>query len=200
MKLFVIGATGRTGSEIVGQALSRGYQITAFVRSPEKITLRHERLSVVEGNVRDENQLFDALGGHDAVLSTLGATSPFKPTTLLHDSALATTRAMKRSGVKRLLILSSAAHFPGILHVVSFILRNPLLDSLSMEEVVRASDLDWTIARPPFLTNRNYFTYRSRENAAPSFGFSLSRKAVAAFMLAAIEKNQHFRQIVGIAK
>jgi putative NADH-flavin reductase len=203
MKLFVIGATGRTGSEIVGQALSRGHQITAFVRSPEKITLRHERLSMIEGNIRDENQLFDALRGHDAVLSTLGATSPIKPTTLLRDSALATTHAMKRSGVKRLLILSSAAHFPDIprvLRIFSFILRNPLLDSLSMEEVVRASDLDWTIVRPPFLTKENYFTYRSRENAAPSFGFSLSRKAVAAFMLDATEKKQHFRQIVGIAK
>jgi putative NADH-flavin reductase len=200
MKLFVIGATGRTGREIVGQALLHGHQVTAFVRSSEKITLRHERLSVVEGNVRDENQLFDALQGHDAALSTLGATNPIKPTTLLHDSAMATTRAMKRSGVKRLLILSSAAHFPGILHVFSFILRNPLLDSLSMEEVVRASDLDWTIVRPPFLTKGNYYTYRCRENAAPSFGLSLSRKAVAAFMLDATEKKQHFRQIVGIAK
>src|SRR5262245_20973642 len=166
MKLFVIGATGRTGSEIVEQALSRWHQVTAFARSPEKITLRHERLYVIEGNIRDENQLFNAMRGHDAVLSTLGATNPIKPTTLLHDSALATTRAMKRSGVKRLLILSSAAHFPGMLHIFSFILRNPLLDSLSMEEVVRASDLDWTIVRPPFLTQELLYLSQSRKCSA----------------------------------
>lgn len=200
MKLFVIGATGRTGSEIVGQALARRHQVTAFVRSPEKIKLRNEQLSIVEGDIRDEEQLFDALRDHDAVFSTLGATSPIKSTTLLHDSALATTHAMKRSGVTRLLILSSAAHFPGFQHIFSFILRNPLLDSLSMEEVVRGSDLDWTIVRPPLLTQGNYFTYRSRENAAPSSAFTVSRKAVASFMLDAAEKNRHFRRIVGITK
>ncbi|MBO0720810.1 MAG: NAD(P)H-binding protein, partial [Blastocatellia bacterium] len=76
MKLFVIGATGRTGSEIVRQGLSRGHQVTAFVRSPEKMKLRNERLSVVAGDVRDEKRLFDVLRDHDAVFSTLGATSP----------------------------------------------------------------------------------------------------------------------------
>ena len=57
MKLFVIGATGRTGEEIVQQALARGYHVTAFVRSPEAVTMRHERLGVLEGNVTDEEQL-----------------------------------------------------------------------------------------------------------------------------------------------
>jgi len=59
MKLFVIGATGRTGREIVQQALARGHDVTAFVRSPESITFRNERLTVLKGNTMDENQLFD---------------------------------------------------------------------------------------------------------------------------------------------
>ena len=54
MKLFVIGATGRTGEEIVQQALARGHHVTAFVRSPETVTLRHEALGVLKGNVTDE--------------------------------------------------------------------------------------------------------------------------------------------------
>ncbi len=149
----------------------------------------------------DENQLFDAMQNHDAVISTLGSRQPFKPSSLLHDSALATTNAMKRSGVKRLLVLSAAAHFPGIPNrIVSFILRNHMRDSLKMEEVVQGSHLDWTIARPPRLTDQDYTTYRSRENAAPKIGFSLARKAVAAFMLDAIEQQKHFQKIVGIAK
>ena len=90
MKLFVIGATGRTGLEIVQQALARGYHVTAFVRSPENITLRNERLTVVKGNAMDENQLFNAMQSHDAVLSTLGPRKVFKPSSLLRDSALAT--------------------------------------------------------------------------------------------------------------
>jgi uncharacterized protein YbjT (DUF2867 family) len=73
-------------------------------------------------------------------------------------------------------------------------------DSLAMEEIVRASGLDWTIARPPRLTQEQYTTYRSREGAAPKMGFTLARKAVAAFMLDAIEQEKHFHKIVGIAK
>jgi putative NADH-flavin reductase len=201
MKLFVIGATGRTGQEIVQQALERGHHVTKFVRSPEAVVLKHERLSVLKGNATDENQLFEAMQSHDAVLSALGPREVFKPSSLLHDSALATTRAMQRSGVKRLLILSAAAHFPGIPNrIVSFILRNHMRDSLAMEKVVQNSGLDWTIARPPRLTQEDSLSYRSCEGAAPKMGFTLSRKAVAAFMLDAIEQERYFQKIVGIAK
>ena len=201
MKLFVIGATGRTGREIVEQALDRGYHVTAFVRSPENITLKNERLTVVKGNAMDEKQLFDAMQNHDAVVSTLGPRKVFKPGSILHDSALAITRAMNRAGVKRLVVLSAAAHFPGIPNrIASFIMRNHMRDSLAMEEVVQANGLDWTIARPPRLTQEDYTTYRSREGAAPKMGFTVSRKAVAAFMLDAIEQKKHLHKIVGIAK
>ena len=201
MKLFLIGATGRTGQEVVQQALARDHHVTAFVRSPENIRLKNERLTVLKGNAMDENELFRAMQNHDAVISTLGPREVFKPSSMLHDSALATTRAMNRSGVKRLVVLSAAAHFPGILNrIASFIMRNHMRDSLAMEAIVQASGLDWTIARPPRLTQEGYTTYRSREDAAPRMGFSLSRKAVAAFMLGAIEQRKHFHKIVGIAK
>ena len=200
MRLFVVGATGRTGQEIVRQALKRGHHVTAFVRSPEAVNLKHERLTVFQGNAADENQLAEAVQSHDAVLSALGPREVFKPSSLLHDSAFATTRAMQRSGVKRLLILSAAAHFPGIPNrIVSFILRNHMRDSLAMEKVVQNSGLDWTIARPPRLTQEDSLSYRSREGAATKMGFTLSRKAVAAFMLDAIEQKRHFQKIVGIA-
>src|SRR5215831_9595503 len=114
MKIFVIGATGRTGREVVEQALARGHDVTAFVRSPEAIGLTNEKLTVIKGEATEEDQLVKAMQNHDAVVSTLGPRKPFKPSSLLHDSALATTRTMQRSGVKRLLILSAAAHFPGI--------------------------------------------------------------------------------------
>jgi len=201
MKLFVIGATGRTGREIVQQALERGHYVTAFVRSPESMTLKNDRLTVLKGDAMDENQLFEAMQNHDAVLSALGPRKVFKPSSLLHDSALATTRAMKRAGVKRLLVLSAAAHFPGIPNrIVSFVLRSHMRDSRAMEEIVQASGLDWTIARPPRLTEEDSTSYRRREGAAPKMGFTLARKAVAAFMLDAIEQQKHFHKIVGIAK
>jgi len=201
MKLFVIGATGRTGREVVSQALTRGHHVTAFVRSPEGVDAKSERLTVVKGNAADEEQLFNAMQNHDAVISTLGPHKVFKPGSLLHDSALATIRSMKRSGIKRLVVLSAAAHFPGIPNrIASFIMRNHMRDSLAMEGIVESNGLDWTIARPPRLTQGDSTTYRSREDAAPGMGFTLDRKAVAAFMLDAIEQTKHLHKIVGIAK
>ena len=201
MKLFVIGATGRTGREVVEQALARGHQVAAFVRSPEGIKLKNERLTVIKGNAMDEDQLANAMQNHDAVVSTLGPREVFKPTSMLYDSAFAITGAMQRAGIKRLVVLSAAAHFPGIPNrIASLIMRNHMRDSLAMEEVVQGNGLDWTIARPPRLTQENYLTYRSREGAAPRMGFSLARKALAAFMLDAIEQKKHFQKIVGIAK
>jgi uncharacterized protein YbjT (DUF2867 family) len=198
---LVIGATGRTGREIVQQALARSHHVTAFVRSPESIPLKNERLTVLKGNAMDENKLFNAMQNHDAVLSTLGPREVFKPSSMLRDSALATTLAINRSGVKRLVVLSAAAHFPGIPNrIISFILRNHMRDSLAMEKIVQSNGLEWTIARPPRLTQDDYLTYRSREGAAPKMGFTLARKAVSAFMLDAIEQKKHFHKIVGLAK
>src|SRR4029450_89322 len=201
MKLFVIGATGRTGREIVEQALARGHDVTAFARSLRIITLRNERLTVLKGNATDENELSKAMQNHDAGLSTLGPRDPFNRGSRRRDSALATTREMKRSGVKRLVILSAAAHFPGIPNrIVSFVLRNHMRDSHAMEEIVRNDGVDWTIVRPPRLTQEDYSTYRSREGAAPKMGLTVSRKTVTAFMLDAIEQKKHLHKIVGIAK
>src|SRR5436309_14908958 len=108
---------------------------------------------------------------------------------------------MNQSVGKRLVALSAASHFPCIPNrIASFIMRNHIRDSLAMEEIVQTSGLNWTIARPPRLTQEQYSTYRSREGAAPKMGFTLSRKAVATFMLDAIEQKKHFQKIVGIAK
>src|SRR4030095_15814185 len=107
VKLFVIGATGRTGSEVVEQAVARGHQVTAFVRSPESLKLKSERLTVINGDVMDEDHLANAMQNHDAVASALGPREVFKPSSLLRESALATTRAMQYSGVKRLGALSA---------------------------------------------------------------------------------------------
>jgi hypothetical protein len=108
---------------------------------------------------------------------------------------------MKRAGIKRLVVLSAAAHFPGIPNrIASFVMQNHMRDSLAMEGIVQSNGLDWTIARPPRLTQGDSTTYRSREDAAPRMGFTLDRKAVAAFMLDAIEQTKHLHKIVGIAK
>jgi putative NADH-flavin reductase len=201
MKLLVIGATGRTGVEIIHQALARNHQVTAFVRSPELILIKNSGLTCLQGNVVDADQIALAAQNHDAILSALGSRAGFGPTSILRDAALATTQAMNRLGMRRLLVVSAAALFPGLPNrIVRLILKNQMQDSLAMEAIVQSSGLDWTITRPPRLTQGEATAYRSLEGAAPKMGFKLSRRSVAAFMLDAVEQKKHFQKIVGIAQ
>src|SRR5438105_5311787 len=57
MRLFIIGATGGIGAELLDQALARGHRVTALARSSNKIGRVHERLKILGGNPLDADQL-----------------------------------------------------------------------------------------------------------------------------------------------
>jgi putative NADH-flavin reductase len=202
MRLFILGATGGIGTELLSQGLERGHQITAFVRSPQKIAREHEQLRVVIGDPRDVGQLKKVLSGHDAVLSSLGNRG-LGFTSIREDCARATIQAMNESGVRRLLAVSVAFLFDGI-GVPAWILRRVVLrhvghDSLGMETVIRGSGLDWTIARPPRLTHGQCKQrYRVEDQRLPNGGSKISRADVAHFMLNEVEKPEHLQKVVGV--
>lgn len=203
MRLFILGATGGTGRQLVDQALARGHQVTAFVRSPEKLGARREGLSVRQGDPRDAAALNVALPGHDAVLSALGPPGP-RRSTILSDSARSTVSAMQSSGIRRLLIVSAAILFEdlGLLAAVlrRTLLKNVVIGSGEMERIVAASDLDWTIVRPPRLTNGKLTArYQVADNRFPPGKQTLSRADVADFLLNELDRGAHVRRIVGQA-
>lgn len=205
MKILVVGATGHTGTQIIDLGLGRGHELTAFVRSPEKIKRQDARLRVVRGDPHGVEQLASALRGHDAVLSALGVRPPqaFRPHRLVEECAASTVAAMTKAGVRRLLLVSVAVLFPekGLSFAFfRWMLQHIARDLGGAEEVVRASSLDWTIARPPRLYNGSDERYRAVRGALPKNGKAMSFRAVAAFLLDATEQSSHVREIVGLAK
>jgi putative NADH-flavin reductase len=207
LKLFVLGATGRTGVELLDLALPR-HAVTAFARSPDKITRRDSRLSVMKGDVNESDQMAAALRGHDAVLSALGPTpgQAIRGTTLLHDSAASTLKAMRSAGVRRLLVVSSALLFPGGGPLVGFfraLIGHHVRDSKRMEALVTQSDLVWTVARPPRLVMSRDERYVAEEGRLPgtlSVRAAMSWRAVAAFLLHSVECDLYARRIVGLMR
>jgi putative NADH-flavin reductase len=204
MRLFLIGATGKTGTQLLDLALARGHTVTAFVRSPGKLAPRDARLSVVPGDPRSTDELARALPGHDAVLSTLGVRPPeaFRRHTLVRDCAASAVAAMTRAGVDRYVLLSAAVLFPlpGLRFAFFRLLLKQIARDLGgAEEIVRATPLAWTIARPPRLVDSADERYRSAVDTLPADGFSMSFRAAAAFMLDAAEKRAHLGQTVGLA-
>lgn len=204
MRLFVIGATGRIGREILHLALRRGHRITAFVRSPQKLAPT-PGLTIVAGDPLDPTSLAAALPGHDAVLSSIGPhpREAFRPSTLLTDSARATIQAMHTAGVDRLAIVSAAVLFPqkgAYFAFFRWLLRHHARDLRAMEALVGASGLNWTIARPPRLVQAAETGFRALDGALPPGSFALSYRAVAAFLLDAVESGAHRARIVGLGR
>src|SRR5882757_9232898 len=156
MKLFILGATGGIGRHLLPLALEHGHQVTAFVRSPQKIGLKDERLQVIQGDVFNADQMAGAMAGHDAVLSAFGPNT-LRTTTQRRDFGRALAAALRKSGVKQTQIVSSALLFrelDGLSRFLRAILfRKMLPDMAGMEVEVSQDDLDWTMVRPPRLTN-----------------------------------------------
>jgi putative NADH-flavin reductase len=202
--LFVLGATGGTGRALVEQALGRGHRVTAFVRSPQKLDPPREGLTVVRGDPRNADELRAALPGHEAVLSALGPPG-IGPSTLVADSARSTVAAMQASGVRRLLVVGVAVLFEndGVLSAIArrTFLRNVAKDHAEMERILSASGLDWTIARPPRLTDGPLtHAYGVADGRMPPGAcLTVSRADVADFLLDEVEHPAHVRQIVGMA-
>ncbi len=202
MNLFVLGATGKTGSEIVSLALARGHQVTAFARSPEKLTPAAS-LTIVRGNPREPGNMTGALAGHDAVLSAIGPhpREALRPSTLVTDTARATVGAMTASGVPRLVIISAAVLFPekGLYYAFfRWLTRHHARDLRGMEDLVRTSGLAWTIARPPRLIRSPDVSFRAARDAVPPGSRVMSFRSVAAFMLEAVERRSHMGEVVGL--
>jgi uncharacterized protein len=107
MKVALIGASGNIGSQILSELRSRGHEVTAIARNPEKIAAG-TGIKSVRADVGDANALASALRGHDAVISSVRFRN-FDPQTLL--------TAVKTSAVKRLIMVGGAGSLearPGV--------------------------------------------------------------------------------------
>jgi len=207
MKLVILGATGGTGLEIVRQAIERGHSVTALVRSPERLKPFWDRITIKRGDLLDSPQLEGAIKGQDAVLSAFGPRVPISKTdaNLLERFAVALTEAMAHAGVSRVVVESVAFLFKDSLVPPTYVFGRLFFpgivaDASAMEQVFAGSQLDWTMVRPPQLTDKSHTgKYRVREGHLPRFGFKISRADVADFMVKSVENHFASRKIFGVS-
>jgi putative NADH-flavin reductase len=210
MRLVVFGANGATGRLLTRQTLAAGHQVVAVTRRPADFPITHERLSVVEADVHDAQAVDRAVEGADAVLSTLGVPYTRKPINVYSDGIRNIAAAMSRHEVKRLIVVSSSATEPHH-HADGGFLMNRVLQPLitatigkttysdmrRMEELVRGSDLEWTIMRPSGLFDAPGVTrYELREDQAP--GIFTSRADLAASLLEQATDVRFVRKAVAV--
>lgn len=192
MNILIYGASGATGHELVKQALEQGHNVTAFVRNPSKLKIKHDNLKVIQGDVINYQLVEEAIKGKDAVLSALGASSPFKYDRSIVDGASNIIKAMETNNVSRFIYMSfvgvkesrNTAGFV-IKHIAPKLLSSEVAGHEARENMIKQSKLKWTIVRPPTLTNGKHLgKFRSGEEiSSKGFTVTISRADVADFML-----------------
>lgn len=208
MKLIVFGANRGVGRCLVERALADGHTVTAAVRSPQAMTLTHERLALAQCDATSAAQVEAVIAGHDAVFVTLGDKSR-GPTTLYSTAAKNVTAAMARHGVRRLVFLSNfgvlneegrGLNQSTLLFLVKNIIRHTLDDHRRALDEMRASQLDWTAVRAMPLTDKPASgQYRVVAEGLPPGGSAIARADLAAFMLSEATRREYVRMTPAIA-
>ncbi|HEX3933579.1 MAG TPA: NAD(P)H-binding protein [Puia sp.] len=167
LNILLFGANGGIGRQCVNQALAEGHYVTAIVRDPAKLPLSHPNLKIVKADVTMASSFSNVLEAQQLVISTIGGGEGFgsdKPTTLYSKGAENILRAMEKAGTRRAFFISAAAveTSPAIpwfyqlvsKYVIQRLLKHSYADLLRMETIIRSSGTDWTIVRPPQLTDK----------------------------------------------
>ena len=206
MKLVVFGAQGGIGTHVVEQALSAGHEVTAVARRPLALTLRHERLEVIKGDVLEPASIRESVIGKDAVVSALGVRNR-APTTVYSEGVANIMLAMQAAHVRRLICVSASGLEPGppwqrlfAKPLLWLILKNMYSDLVRMETVVKASDLDWTILRPPGYTNGpRTGRYQTAVNQHLSRSLFISRADIADYIVTHLDDPATYCGLVELA-
>jgi putative NADH-flavin reductase len=199
MRLTIVAATGGIGRHLMEQAVAAGHEVTAVARRPR-----------------------EAVRGADAVLSGLGPRDPRADAGVTSRGTAAIVAAMEAEQVRRVIVVSAAPvgpvpvpgqpappkHDPGdgffMRHVLSRIARTLFgehyADLARAEQTLRESGLEWTVSRPPKLTDKPLTgRYRVALNRNIRGGFSVPRADVAHHMLRMVDQPETVKQVVGIA-
>lgn len=211
MNLAIFGANGRTGRILTQRALSAGHAVTALTRHPNAFPLHGSRLTVCGGDIHDPSAAEAVIAGADAVLSVLGVPYGRRSITLYSQGMSNIIQAMDHHAVRRLVCVSSTAVDPRYDNGGGFVFerilkpviagtigRTTYADQRRMEELVRASDLDWTIIRPSGLFETADVTDYELTDGFTTGKFT-SRVDLAAGMLHLLSDPRSVRKTVALA-
>lgn len=199
MKLAIFGASGATGRLLVQQALAAGHHVSVLLRSPDSLPIDDVRLQRIVGQLDQPDAVAAVVQGADAVISVLGMRKGGAQT-VCTDGIRSILPAMQQTGTQRLIALSAygaleTQQHSWFIRLVRKLISEKMRDKDGMEQLVRASTTDWTLVRPPALTNGAATgAYRASTELRPGLTGRLSRADLAGFMLGVAESGRYLHQ------
>ena len=204
MRVLIIGASKGIGLETTRQALDAGYDVRALARSASAIAVSNPSLEKMPGDALKTEDVEAALVGVDVVIQTLGVGlgDLFRPVHLFSDATRALIAAMRSQVVKRLICVTgfgagdSRASISCLQRLPFQIVFGRAYDDKSLQEqLIKESELDWTIARPGVLTNGpRTGRYRILSEASQWRNGIISRADVAEFLVRQIGDQTYIRK------
>ena len=208
MEILVFGATGSVGRQVVKQAIAQGHTVTAFARTPQKLTdVSHPNLTVFQGDVLDLSTVEQAMPGHDAVICVLGSGKKLSGN-VRSAGTKNIIHAMEQTGTRRLICQStlgagdswSNLNFYWKYLMFSLILRRVFADHQKQEQYVKQSHLDWTIVRPgAFIDGHLTGQYHHGFSAHTKPSLKISRADVADFLLKQLSTDAYLGRTPGVS-
>lgn len=205
MRILILGATGRVGSVIVSHALQDEHEVTALVRQPDKVSVKDLKLTLIQGNAMNREDISLAVRQADVVISALGTDG----TTTLSESMKIIINEMDKRGIKRIVTVGTAGILqsrvePELYRYLSSESRRRSTTAAEehrrVYEMLKASNLDWTIACPTYLPEGEAIgSYRVERDFLPVDGTSISVGDTALFTYQQIASREYVGTRVGIA-
>ncbi|MDM5340884.1 SDR family oxidoreductase [Fictibacillus enclensis] len=205
MKLLLLGATGRVGSEIARLAAKDGHQVNVLVRTPEKLPSDVNAFHVYRGDATVKEDIEQAIEGCDTVISTLSSDGG----TVLTEAVPLVIKAMQDRCIKRLLTIGTAGILnsrtdPGLLRYQSSESKRKLTRAAREHHdaylAIKESSLDWTIVCPTYLPDGPPTgSYRTEKDYLPLEGKQISTGDTAEFAYKELSSEEFLHSRVGIA-
>ena len=208
-KIIVFGASGGTGMEVVEQALEAGLHVTAILRHPDKFSIRHEQLRIIKGDVLQPQTFENLFFGADVVISCLGSRNR-EPTTVYSEGVKNILAEMKKVDVTRIICLSAGGVVVPtnatfimkfvIKYILQRLFKHGYADMLKMETILKHSDQNWTVIRPPrLLFGDKTGIYRTITNESLPNMSSLKRADLADYIIHHMDDEKTFKSTVEIS-
>jgi len=186
--VIILGASGNLATHVIKiLAEAAEVNLTLFLRRRSRLQVKETaQYHIIEGDVLNFEQLKAAIAGQDIVYVNLAGD--------LEPMAINIVKAMKETGVRRVIAISSIGIYLAPL-------RSVLIPYRKLADVIENSGLDYTILRPDWFTNGNEVDYELTKKGEPERGQAISKKSIAAFISTIIENPLlHFNENLGISK
>jgi len=210
MRIAIFGGTGGNGRHLIAEGLRRGHTLAALTRNPVRLDAGQRGLRVVQGDVLDAASAAAVIDGSAAVIASL-ATHAGDDERFYAAATDNVVKAMEATGTPRVIFVSAGPLAPRhpndtlpyrllIKPLIWRVLGAHYRGLAHMEQRLRDSALEWTILRPPQLTDKPATgRYRTTFDGTVRRGYRLSRADLAAAALDLLEDPRASRAAVAIA-